>query len=166
MAALAAGVKAPEFALSTLDGKPFVLSQVLERGPVVLAFFKVSCPTCQYAFPYLERLYQVHKANPVTIVGISQDNKADTGAFCRQFGVTFPILLDEPPRYRVSNDCGLSNVPTIFLVGHDRTIELSSVGWVRSEMEQLNSKLAMESAMQKSVPIFRAGDEVAEFKAG
>ena len=57
MAALANGVAAPDFELKTLDGKSFSLSAELARGPVVLAFFKVSCPTCQYAAPFLERFF-------------------------------------------------------------------------------------------------------------
>ncbi len=52
MAALTAGAKAPDFELKAMDGKRFVLREELARGPVVLAFFKVSCPVCQYAFPF------------------------------------------------------------------------------------------------------------------
>jgi peroxiredoxin len=58
MSALAPGKIAPDFALSTLEGKQFSLRQALERGPVIAAFFKVSCPTCQYTFPFLERLHK------------------------------------------------------------------------------------------------------------
>ena len=53
MAALTVGTKAPEFELKAMDGRRFILSDELAHGPVVLAFFKVSCPTCQYAFPFL-----------------------------------------------------------------------------------------------------------------
>ena len=56
MTALATGTRAPEFELKTLDGKKFTLRDELAHGPVALAFFKVSCPTCQYTFPFLERL--------------------------------------------------------------------------------------------------------------
>ncbi len=73
MAALRVGAKAPEFELKTLDDGKFALSQELGSGPVVLAFFKVSCPTCQYALPFLERLYVAYAKNGVTLVGISQN---------------------------------------------------------------------------------------------
>ena len=58
MPALEAGIVAPDFILPTVDGKQVSLAQALKKGPVVLAFFKISCPVCQYAFPYFERLYQ------------------------------------------------------------------------------------------------------------
>ena len=60
MAALTVGTKAPEFTLKAIDGKEFSLSGELGHGPIVLAFFKVSCPTCQYAFPFLERLHKAY----------------------------------------------------------------------------------------------------------
>ena len=62
MAALCTGNKAPEFDLKTLDGKRFSLSDELAHRPVVLAFFKVSCPTCQYALPFFERLHKTYGA--------------------------------------------------------------------------------------------------------
>src|SRR5207245_7768002 len=83
----------------------------LSRGPVVAAFFKISCPICQYAFPFLERIYKAYGKKNVSIIGISQNNKKDTAGFLREFGITFPILLDDTNTYPVSNAYGLTNVP-------------------------------------------------------
>ena len=55
MPALSAGKTAPDFRLKSRDNKEFSLADALTRGPVLLVFFKVSCPTCQYAFPFYER---------------------------------------------------------------------------------------------------------------
>ena len=59
---------------------------------MLAAFFKVSCPVCQYAFPYLERIHKAHGDKKITIVGISQDNQRDTAAFLKEYGVTFQTL--------------------------------------------------------------------------
>jgi peroxiredoxin len=165
MTALATGKKAPEFELKTLDGKPLQLSNELTHGPVVLAFFKVSCPTCQYAFPFLERLYKAYGNKGVTLVGISQNDAKDTAAFAREFGVTFPILLDDTHKYPVSNAYGLTNVPTLFWVAQDGEIEVSSVGWVKADFEQINRKMA-ESGEAAPALVFKAGEDVRDFRAG
>src|SRR5262252_8933375 len=86
MVTLTAGAQAPDFKLPTIDGQEFSLSQALRRGPVVLAFFKVSCPVCQYAFPYFERMYQANRDAKVTFIGVSQDDAKKTEAFLKQFG--------------------------------------------------------------------------------
>src|SRR5260370_24482209 len=52
------GNTAPVFSLKGLDGKDYSLPTLLKRGPVVAAFFKISCPVCQFTFPFLERLYK------------------------------------------------------------------------------------------------------------
>lgn len=165
MTALATGKKAPEFDLKTLDGGTFSLADELGRGPVLLAFFKVSCPTCQYAFPFLERLYKAYANKGVTLVGISQNDGKDTAAFARQFGVTFPILLDDTHQYPVSNAYGLTNVPTLFWIAQDGEIEVSSVGWVKVDFEQINHKMA-ESGKATPALIFKPEDDVRDFRAG
>jgi peroxiredoxin len=165
MAALSMGAMAPEFELKTLDGKPFSLGEELSRGPVVLVFFKVSCPTCQYALPFYERLFKAYGRNGVTLVGISQNGAKDTAAFTKEFGVTFPVLLDDTNSYPVSNAYGLTNVPTIFWIAQDSEIEVSSVGWMRADFEEINRRMAEAGKSARAV-VFKPGEDVRDFRAG
>jgi peroxiredoxin len=165
MAALVSGTKAPQVELTTLGGKGFSLTDELARGPVVLAFFKVSCPTCQYAFPFLERLYKAYGQKGVAVIGVSQNEAKDTAAFAKEFGITFPILLDDTHKYPASNAYGLTNVPSIFWVAQDGEIEVSSVGWVKSDFEQINRKMA-EHGSAAPASIFNPGEDVRDFRAG
>jgi len=165
MPALIAGVQAPDIQLSALDGTKFSLESALKKGPVVAAFYKVSCPVCQLAFPYVERIFKAYKAaGKFTLVGVSQDDASDTKAFNRQFGVTFPVLLDAKG-YPVSNAYGLTNVPTIFLISPQREIEASLVSWSKAEMEDLNRMLAKISGIP-AAQIFAAADQAPVFKPG
>jgi peroxiredoxin len=165
MSALAIGAKAPEFDLKTLDGKRFSLSDELARGPVVLVFFKVSCPTCQYALPFYERLFKAYGQKGITLVGISQNDAKETAAFNREFGVTFPVLLDDPGSYVASNAYGLTNVPTIFWIAQDGEIEVSSVGWLKADFEEINRKMA-EAGKTPPAVMFKPGEEVRDYRAG
>lgn len=165
MPALKAGKPAPDFTLPTTNGGPFVLREALARGAVVLAFFKVSCPVCQFAFPYLERIYKAYGAKAISVVGVSQNDAQETENFVKQFGVTFPVLLDESHKYQVSNAYGLTNVPSVFWIEPDGTIQVSSVGWVKKEIEEINRRAAEAGAL-KMVPVFRVGEQVADFRAG
>ncbi len=165
MPALNPGVAAPDFTLKAMDGKPFSLKETLARGPVVLAFFKISCPVCQYTFPFLERVYKSAGNRGVTIVGISQDNQRDTNAFMKEFGISFPVLLDEPSSYPVSNAYGLTNVPSVFWIARDGEVEMSSVGWSRQDVEQIHRKMAEMNGATPS-PLFQPGEDVRDFRAG
>jgi peroxiredoxin len=165
MAALAAGVQAPDFSLPTVEGKAVSLHEALKKGPVVLAFFKVSCPVCQYAFPFFERIFQANRESKVSFIGVSQDKAKDTEAFMKQFGITFPVALDDPKHYAVSNAYGLTNVPTLFYIEPNGEIEISSVSWSKVEVEAVNAKLA---ALRQQTPamLWRKGEDVREFRAG
>jgi len=167
MTALAAGTKAPEFELNGMDGQRFSLGQALASGPVLLAFFKVGCPTCQYTFPFLDRLYRSYEssAGKVSLVGISQNDTAKTAEFVGEFGVTFPVLLDDKDSYPVSNAYGLTNVPTLFWIAQDGEIELSSVGWVKADFEAINRRMA-EAGKAAPVAVFKPGEDVRDFRAG
>lgn len=165
MTALLVGSTAPDFELGGLHNEKFSLREALAGGPVILAFFKVSCPTCQYAFPFYERLFQAYKGRRVTLVGISQNNAEDTAAFAKEFGITFPLLLDDPIHYPVSNAYGLTNVPTLYWIAQDREIEISSVGWAKPDFEEVNRRMAEAVAVLR-VPIFRAGEDVHDYRAG
>ena len=165
MAALEPGTRAPDFSLPTMEGDQFSLSEALARGPVLAAFFKISCPTCQYTFPFLQRIYEAHKNKGVTIVGISQNSKKDTAAFRKEYKITFPILLDHTNSYPVSNAYGLTNVPTIFWIAQDGEIETASVGWIKKEMEEINQRAAEVSAGGGN-PLFRPDEQIPDFRAG
>jgi peroxiredoxin len=165
MAALTTDTKGPDFELKAMDGRSFVLSDELAHGPVVLAFFKVSCPTCQYAFPFLERLERAYGHSGVRIIGVSQNNPRDTANFTKEFGVTFPVLLDDSEKYPASNAYGLTNVPTLFWIAQDGEIEVSSVGWVKADFEHINNKMA-EARNVPRASVFKPQEDVRDFRAG
>jgi peroxiredoxin len=165
MTALAAGTTAPDFQLPDLKGKDWSLKELLQRGPVVLAFFKVSCPTCQYAFPFYERLFRAYQNKKVMLLGISQNGPGDAAAFAKEFGITFPILLDDTRSYPVSNAYGLTNVPTLFWIAADGEIELSSVGWVKADFDEVNLRMAEAGAMA-ALPMFQPAEDVREYRGG
>jgi peroxiredoxin len=165
MAAIVAGKRAPAIKLPQSDGGQFTLEYALQKGPVVLAFFKNSCPVCQFALPYLERIHQASNGRNVTIVGVSQNSQKDTKAFERQYGIHFPVALDDPKDYAVSNAYGITNVPTIFYINQDGTIDISSVGWSKDDILDIARRVS-ELAQSAQIPVIRPGEEVPAFRGG
>ena len=137
MSQLAIGVEAPDFELNTVDGHPRRLSEALKRGPVVLIFYKASCSTCQFTFPFIQRIYsKVGTTAAWTLWAVSQDDIQETSAFMKEYGLTFEVLIDEHP-YPVSAAYGLHNVPAIFVVQPDGTISLSEFGFTKHSLNEI-----------------------------
>lgn len=146
---LAVGDQAPAFRLGSFE---------LEKrdAPVLLAFFKITCPTCQLAFPYLQRLSE--RGGPA-IVGISQDGPDGTREFVETFGVRFETVGDPAADgYAVSNAYRISHVPSLFLVEPDGRIGWTSEGFRRADLEAL--------AARWGVTLFEPADRVPVFKPG
>ena len=124
--------------------------------PVVVAFFKVSCPVCQMTFPFLDRM---SSSGTHRFVGVSQDHRGATDNFNSRFGVNFPTLLDpENEGYPASNAFGISQVPTAFLVEPSGKISWVMEGFSKAQMNDLGNRVG--------VAPFRPGEYVPEWKAG
>lgn len=156
---------APDFSLKSVDSKEYSLRALMERGPVVAAFFKISCPVCQFTFPFLERLHKRYGGDGVTFLGISQDDARSTMNFAKEYGITFSILLDDQDRYVVSNDYGLTNVPTIFLIDTDGVVKVSSMGFDKKDLEEIAAELAERKKISLA-PLFRPDEVVPANKPG
>jgi peroxiredoxin len=165
MSALNTGTLAPDFTLPLVKGGEFSLRDALKRGPVIVAFFKITCPVCQFTFPYLERIYRSYPQGQYTLLGISQDEDNYTEEFAREYGITFPLALDDVDTYLVSNAYGITNVPTIFMISPDGGVQLSLVGWDRRDMEKLNREVARVSAATHN-PLLQPGEKIPDSKAG
>lgn len=146
---LAEGTAAPDFKLGS-----FSVSSALGRGPVLLAFFKISCPTCQLTFPFLRRLAE-QQAGPGAprLVTISQDDEKSTAQFQERFGPAEPALLDLKPGYTVSNLYQIRNVPTLYLIETDGRISMAVAGFSKAHLE----KLGVRFREDEQVPAMRPG---------
>ena len=162
MVAWLEGTKAPAVSLTSLNGTVYSLSQTLAKNPLVLlAFFKVGCPVCQFTFPYLERLYKIHPQAQVW--GISQDDAQATEVYAQAHGCTFPMLLDEG--LSCTLEYGLTNVPTTFLVKNDFTIVETVDGFDKAGLERLNKTLSTTYG-NPGKALFSPADNVPDFRPG
>lgn len=164
MTTIAVGQAAPGFTLKSLDGKEFSLAKLLEKGPVVAAFFKISCPVCQFTFPYLQRLAERYSGDSATVIAISQDDARPTAEFNREYGVKFTTLLDEAG-YPVSNAYGLTVVPTIFLIEPDGKVKVSCMGFDKADLEKIAAELSQRRKIA-AAPLFRPDEVIPAQKPG
>ena len=164
MEALSAGKAAPAISLPTAEGQKIALVDALKKGTVLLAFFKVNCPTCQFTFPFLQRIHEMYGGGKLSLLAVSQNDAADTRDFLREYGVQFPALLDEKG-YPASNQYGITNVPSIFMVAPDGKIQMSSVGFSKADLEGIAAEAARASG-KRSAPLFKPSEKIPDYKPG
>ena len=155
---LAEGQKAPDFELEDLDRVKWSLAAALKNGPVLLAFFKISCPTCQFTFPFLQNLLEGAGPKAPQLVAVSQDDAIGTTQFQKRFQVSMKTLLDQAKSWPVSNAFRISSVPSLFLIEPDGRISFAVNGFSRAHMESLAERFgAAEIWRGQKVPAMRPG---------
>ena len=137
---LTAGERAPAFDLPDLDGRRQSLSGALAHGPTLAVFWKPSCGTCHLAFPYLQRLAETYPSG-WQLLAVSQDGEKASREFARKYGLTFPVLI-EGRGWPASVQYDPEATPTLFLVGTDGTIEMTSVGFDKEDLNDVARRLA------------------------
>jgi peroxiredoxin len=162
--ALTAGTQAPEISLGSTTGEKLSLGDALKNGPVLAAFFKVSCPTCQFTVPFLERIHEQYGDAKFSVLGVSQNDSRDTQEFLKEYGLKFPTLIDDGS-FVASNQYGLTNVPTLFLISPGGKIQVSSVGFAKADLETIAAEAARASGKPPK-PLFRPGEVIPDYKPG
>lgn len=154
---LAVGAAAPDFELPELNGGVVRLREWLAGGPVVVAFFKTTCPTCMLSLPFLERIHQ--RTSRLRVLPVSQDGVEATRRFHDDFEITLPTVMDAAEEgYAVSNAYGITHVPSLFLVSREGVVEWFSTGFSKPELEELGQRAG--------VAVFGAQDRVPVWKPG
>jgi len=126
---------------------------------VLLAFFKVSCPTCQFALPFLERIHQRAQPGSPRIFLVCQDDARSARDFSREFGLTMPTLVDDGRKgYAMSNAFHITHVPTLFTVEQDDRISFTTNGFSRADFQALGDRAG--------VAPFQPGEDVPDWRAG
>jgi peroxiredoxin len=139
------------------------LAAGIPPGEVLYAFFKTTCPTCELAWPYLDRVWKIAQGGGLSVLAVSQDDPETTGRFYEDLGVAVPTLYDRDP-WEASEAAGLTAVPAFFVVGKDGVIRDSAVGFQRHKMEEF-AELAANRAGRRAV-LFSPGEDVPAMKPG
>ncbi len=94
-ASLPPGRTLPDFALPTLDGVTYRLSEQIGRV-VVLNMWATWCGPCRAEMPDLDRLSRDLGPLGLSVVGISIDESLDVvRPFAERIGVSYPLALDD-----------------------------------------------------------------------
>ncbi len=94
--ALKVGQKAPDFTLPDTHGVPVTLSRLLEKGPVILAFYpKAFTPGCTQQNQHFRDHFGEVTAKGAQVIGISVDGVETQRKFKERYQLPFPLLSDE-----------------------------------------------------------------------
>jgi len=127
------GFLAPDFELQTLDGETIKLSNL--RGQAVLInLWATWCPPCRAEMPAIEKIYNEYQDQGLVVLAVNmtyQDAYSDIAPFIDEYGLTFPVLLDETSK--VGTAYQLRSLPSSFFIDRDGIISEVVIGGPMAE---------------------------------
>lgn len=86
---------APDFELSNATGEPVKLSDALQKGPVVLSFYRGGwCPFCNLELQALQSRLPAIKALGATLVAVTPETPDNSLSTAEKHGLEFEVLSD------------------------------------------------------------------------
>ena len=165
MAALEPGRQLPSFRLKDLDGKIRTREELSKGGGALLIFYHRECPVCQFSAPFFGAIARaMGSSTQVRVWGVSQDPEEESEEFARRNDLRMPILIDEDP-YPVSNACGITNVPTLFLIDNQGKIARTCVGFAKDDFSKIAEQLASKAGV-KPPDLFAGRSDIPALKPG
>jgi peroxiredoxin len=120
------GKYAPDFTLTTVDGKTVTLSS-LRGKPVLINFWFTACAPCAKEMPYFQELSKTWPAKGLEFLSIDIGDKASkVSEYMEYYAYTFPVLLDS--KSNVALKYGIMYAPTTIIIDKDGVIKLFKVG--------------------------------------
>lgn len=146
---------APDFALTSIDGKTVRLSDY--RGKVVLLnFWYTGCAPCREETPALEAAYKKLSPQGFEIIGMNvranerrgADGDDDIRKFVATYGVSYPIALDADSQS--GRDYQVYVLPTSLMIDRDGKIRyLLFSATTTAAVEALFTKLQQETSADR-----------------
>jgi thiol-disulfide isomerase/thioredoxin len=127
------GFAAPDFTLKTPDGEEYTLSK-LKGNAVLVNLWATWCPPCRAEMPAIEKMHQEYKDQGLIVLAVDmtyQDNPADVVPFIQEYGLTFPVLLDETGT--VGSSYQLRSLPSSYFIDRTGIIQEVVIGGPMSE---------------------------------
>ena len=138
------GVPAPDFELTSLDGKRVKLSDYRGKA-VLLNFWATWCSPCKVEMPWFVDLQKKYGTDGLVILGIAMDDTETPkiAQFASEMGVNYPVLLGTD---QVSEAYGnVQFLPTSFYINREGKIIAKGAGLLgRNDIEE-NIRKALAS---------------------
>lgn len=110
------GEQAPDFSLSTMDGKSFNLSDYKGKKPVYLIFWATWCPNCKHEIPEIKKIHSTYQ-DKMEIIAINvsiNDSMKKVGRYIQKHKLPYSVAFDTDAR--VTRLYGVLGTPTQMII--------------------------------------------------
>lgn len=132
---------AADLNLRDLNGNMVNLSD-FKGKVIILDFFATWCPPCKQEIPDFIRLQNEYGDKGFTMIGISLSRMSDMQAFARDFGINYPVLIDDG--YAAAVYGPIRSIPTTFIIDQNFKVVKKYIGFKPKEAFEADIKALLK----------------------
>lgn len=132
---------APDFELTSTEGKTVKLYPITAMWPVLLVFFRSRGEACERILPMIADFERTFRGADLEILAISQDSRAEARDRMDDLGWGGRVLIETPP-YSVSKSFGVTELPALVLIGPDNQVLAAAQGADEFAMNSVGQAVA------------------------
>ena len=130
------------FSVSTIDNREIELSELYNKGPLLVNFWALWCEPCKVEMRVLKKLYEKYKDKGFMIVGINQDSPKSVSkvrSYISSQKINFPVALD--PNNQYLQKLNGQSIPYSLLFNGEGEIVYKSVGYLPGDEIKLEKEI-------------------------
>jgi cytochrome c biogenesis protein CcmG, thiol:disulfide interchange protein DsbE len=133
-----------DFASEDINGNEIRLSTYVEKGPVMIGFWRSFCASCKEEQKNMQIIYEKYKQSGFTYIGINIENQktiAKVKSYVTAMGFTFPVVLDTEKRIFEMYGGSEDTVPYYLIIGKDKKILNTHLGYKTGDEKMIENEI-------------------------
>jgi cytochrome c biogenesis protein CcmG, thiol:disulfide interchange protein DsbE len=133
-----------DFTADDINGNEIKLGSFVEKGPVLIGFWRSWCASCKEEQRNMQIIYEKYKDKGFSYIGVNIDNQKSVSkvkSYVSTMGFTFPVILDTDKKifemYSGSEDA----VPYYLIIGKDKRIISTHLGYKTGDEKMIEDEI-------------------------
>ena len=131
-----------DFTLEDIEGNEVTLSELLEKGPVMISFWALWCTPCKEEMKQMNPIYNKYKDQGFEYLAINKDDQksvAKVKSYISAKDYDFMVLLDtEAEVYEAYN---VQALPYSLIINSDREVVAQHLGYVQGDEVEIENEI-------------------------
>jgi thiol-disulfide isomerase/thioredoxin len=164
------GKTLPPWNFKTWSGQPVPLASLLGK-PALIEIFRIECPHCQDAAPFMVEMVKRYGPRGLKFVAIQspgdfkdlsnpENSWGNVQTWMKKFGINYPVAFDEKSNYfqgtlkkqLLNNDANQLLYPTILMLDKTGHISMAHTGFQPTKPDSMSNIIDMAVALEKAYP--------------
>jgi peroxiredoxin len=133
-----------DFTAEDLNGNEIKFSSFVEKGPVMLSFWRSFCSSCKEEQKNMQVLFEQYKDKGFTYIGVNIDNQRTVSkvkSYISTMGFTFPVILDTDKKVFEMYGGREETVPYYLIIGKDKKILITHLGYISGDEKMIEREI-------------------------